>query len=271
MGGYAVFRRLVHLVGADLHLEGDAVLVHKGGVQGPVQVGLRHGDVVLEPARQGLPLGVDDAQGSVAVVHRVHDDADGDEVVDLADTHVVALHLAVGGIEMLGTAGELGVDAGLLHELPHAFHGGAQELEPLLLLPGYEAADALIFLRHEILEGQIFELAPQNADAEPMGERRVHLQRLLGLADLFLPGAVLQGVHIVQPVSQLDDDHSHVVGNGQKELGQVLILLLLLGDVLLLAGSGQLGDAIYQMGHLRGEPFGDLVHGDVLPVLHRIV
>ena len=105
VGGHAVFRGLVHLMGPDLDLEGDAVLVHEGGVQGPVQVGLGHGDVVLEPARQGLPLRVNDAQGGVAVVHRVHDDPDGDKVVDLADAHVVALHLAIGGIEMLRPAG----------------------------------------------------------------------------------------------------------------------------------------------------------------------
>ena len=155
VSGHAVFRGLVHLMGADLHLEGDAVLVHEGGVQRPVQVGLGHGDIVLEPARQGLPLGVDDAQSGVAVVHRVHDDADGDEVVYLADAGVVPLHLAVGGPEMLGAAGELGVDACLLHELLHALHGGAEELQPLLLLAGDQASDALVFLGHQVLEGQV--------------------------------------------------------------------------------------------------------------------
>ena len=33
VGGHAVFRSLVHLMGPDLDLEGDAVLVHEGGVQ----------------------------------------------------------------------------------------------------------------------------------------------------------------------------------------------------------------------------------------------
>ena len=75
----------------------------------------------------------------------------------------------------------------------------------------------------------------------------------------------------MEPVRELDDDHPHVVGNGQKELGQVLVLLLLLGDVLLLPGPGQLGDAVHQVGYLRGEPLGDIIDGDAFAVLHRVV
>ena len=75
----------------------------------------------------------------------------------------------------------------------------------------------------------------------------------------------------MQPVCELDDDHSHVVCNGQEELGQVFVLLLLLGDVFLLPGPGQLGHAVHQMGHLGGKALGYFVQRDVPAVLHRIV
>ena len=60
---------------------------------------------------------------------------------------------------MLGPAGKIGVDPRLLHELLHPLHGSAQELQSLLLLPGNQTPDALILLRHEILEGQVLQLA----------------------------------------------------------------------------------------------------------------
>ena len=50
VGGDTVFGDLVHLPGADLHLEGDAVVAHHGGVEGLVHIGLGGADIVLESA-----------------------------------------------------------------------------------------------------------------------------------------------------------------------------------------------------------------------------
>ena len=61
VGGHAVFRHLMHLPGADLHLKGQAVGSYDGGVEGLVAVGLLGADIVLEPARNGLVDIVDDA------------------------------------------------------------------------------------------------------------------------------------------------------------------------------------------------------------------
>ena len=54
VGGDAVLRGVVHLPGADLHLEGDALPADDGGVEGLVAVGLGGGDIVLEPAQHGV-------------------------------------------------------------------------------------------------------------------------------------------------------------------------------------------------------------------------
>ena len=50
VGGDTVFGDLVHLPGADLHLEGDAVVAHHGGVEGLVHIGLGGADIVLKAA-----------------------------------------------------------------------------------------------------------------------------------------------------------------------------------------------------------------------------
>ena len=55
----AVFRRLVHLPGADLHLKRNALRADDGRVERLVHVGLRSRDIVLEPAGNGVKEVVD--------------------------------------------------------------------------------------------------------------------------------------------------------------------------------------------------------------------
>lgn len=66
VGGDAVLGHAVHLPGADLHLQGQATRGDHRGVEALVAVGLGHGDVVLDPAGDGLPEGVDQAEDVVA-------------------------------------------------------------------------------------------------------------------------------------------------------------------------------------------------------------
>ena len=75
----------VHLLGADLHLEGLPVRTHHRGVQRLVEVGPRDGDEVLDAPGNRAPLVVDHAQRGVAVLHRVGDDAQRHQVVDLVE------------------------------------------------------------------------------------------------------------------------------------------------------------------------------------------
>ncbi len=59
-----VLRGLVHRVGADLDLDDLSLVPHHGGVQALVAVGLRHGDVVLEPPLDGHPELVHEARAA---------------------------------------------------------------------------------------------------------------------------------------------------------------------------------------------------------------
>ena len=77
----------------------------------------------------------------------------------------------------------------------------------------------------------------------------------------------MQGAHVVQAVGQLDQQHAHVVGDGEQELAQVFRLLGLLGDQVELF---QLGQALDQPADVRAEQAVDVGTGG-LGVLDRVV
>jgi hypothetical protein len=83
------------------------------GVQRLVEVELGHGDVVLEPPLHRLPRGVDGAQRGVAVLDRVDDDPDADQVEDVVELAALDDHLLVDAPQVLRAAGDLGLDAQL--------------------------------------------------------------------------------------------------------------------------------------------------------------
>ena len=57
---------------------------------------------------------VDDAEGRVAVAHVVDEQADGVDVVDLAELRALALHLLPDAVDVLRPALDVGLDAGRL-------------------------------------------------------------------------------------------------------------------------------------------------------------
>ena len=66
MRGDAFLGLLVHLVGADLHLERRSVFADDGRMQRLIAVRTRHRDEVFDPAGHRRPGLMDDPQGSVA-------------------------------------------------------------------------------------------------------------------------------------------------------------------------------------------------------------
>ena len=93
-----------------------------------------------------------------------------------------------------------------------------------------------------------------------MGDGRVDLHGLQRLLPLLGGGLVFHGAHVVQPVTDLDEDHPDVLGHGHEHLPQVLHLLLFLGGVL---HPGQLGHPFHQGGHRLAELLGHFFVGGV--------
>jgi hypothetical protein len=95
--GDALLGDAVHLVRANLDLEGLPDLRHHGGVQRLVHVRLRDGDEVLDAAGHRPPDRVHDPERAVAILHRIRQDPEGHVVVDLVDIDALAPDLAVDG------------------------------------------------------------------------------------------------------------------------------------------------------------------------------
>ena len=255
VGGNAVFGGLVHLLGADLDLEGDALRADDRGVQALVHIGLGRGDIVLEPPRNRLEHLMDVTQNVVAVGDRAHDDAEGIEIVELVDGLVLGLHLAVDGIDVLDAAGDRAGDADLLEPVGDHLLDGLHELLGLLLV-GVEIVHQLaVALGVQILQGAVLKLPLDLLHTEAVGQGGVNIHRLGGLGDLLGRGLILHRALVVQAVADLDQDHADVLGHRHEHLAQILHLLLLQRGEL---HAGQLGHALDQLGNGLAELLGNV-------------
>ena len=268
VGGDTVLRHLVHLVGADLHLEGDAVVAQHRGVKALVHIGLGGADIVLESAQNGLIHIVDDTQHIVAVRHFLHDDAEGKEVKDIVKTLVLGIHLAVNAVGVLGAAVDHRVGNAALFEAGsdltiHFLHEGLV-LRRVALKGG---DDFLIADGVEVLEAQILQLPLHLLHTKAMGDGGIDLHGLEGLLLLLGRSLILHGAHIVETVGDLHQDNADILAHGQQHLPQVLHLLLFLGGIM---DAGQLADALYQVRHRGGEHLRHLLMGSAC-VLDGIV
>ena len=118
-----------------------------------------------------------------------------------------------------------------------------------------------------IPERQVFELAAQLAHAQPMCQRSVDIQRLLGDLLLLFGLQVLQRPHIMKPVRQLDNHHANIGHHRQQHLANILgLVVLAIGKLDLV----QLGDALDNVRHLVAELHRDLRRGDIR-VLNRVM
>ena len=267
MGGDPVLGELVHLLGPDLDLQRLALGADHGRVQRLVHVGLRHRDEVLEAPGQRLPERVDDADRAVAVLDRADDHPHRGEVEDLVELAALLGHLRVDRVEVLGAAGDLGLDPDLLQLLGEELAGVVDVDLALVALLGDELLDLGVLARVQGREGEVLELPLDRVDPEPVGERRVDLQRLARLRHLLLLRQGAERAHVVEAVGQLDQDHPDVGGHRHHHLAVVLGLAL----VAALEGHpGQLGDAVDQLGDLLAELVADLVEAGA-GVLDRVV
>ena len=224
--GDAVLGGVVHLAGADLDLQRAPLGPDHRRVERLVHVELRHRHHVLEAAGERLPERVDDADGAVAVLDGVDDDAHRREVVDLVELAALAGHLRVDRVEVLGAAGDLGVDAERLELLGEVAAGLGDVALALLALLVDQALDLLVLARVQGGEREVLELPLDRVDAEAVRERRVDLEGLLGLLDLLLLGHRAERAHVVQAVGELDQDDPDVRGHRDHHLAVVLGLRL---------------------------------------------
>ena len=224
VGGDAVLGVLVHLAGADLHLERLPLRPDHRGVQRAVVVRLRLRDVVVELAGQRRPQVVHDAERRVARLHVVDDDAHRADVVERLDARLLAAHLAPDAEDVLGPAAHVGPDPRrgelALERRDHVLDV-ALAVEPALV---DQLRDLPVGLRLDRAERQVLELPLELPDAEPVRERRVEVEHLArGLAPQRLVRRH-EPAERREPLGELEDHDPDVLDHREQHLAEVLRL-----------------------------------------------
>ncbi len=256
VGGDALLGPAVHLPRADLHLDRLALRPDHRRVQRLVEVELGHGDVVLEPALDRLPRGVDRPQRRVAVLHRLDDDPHAHQVEDVVELAALHDHLLVDRVEVLRPPGDLGGDAQLGQALAHLLEHLGEVDVALGRADRRHVVDLGVPLGVQGGEGQILELGLHVLHAEAVGQRGVDVEGLAGDAVLLPRRHRRDGAHVVEAVRELDDQDPQVAGHGHQHLAHGGGLLGLAGVEL---DPLELGDAVDDGGDVDPERALDLV------------
>jgi hypothetical protein len=116
-------------------------------------------------------------------------------------------------------------------------------------------------------EREVLELPLHRVDAEPVRDRRVDLEGLLGLLDLLLLRHGADRAHVVQAIGELDEDDPDVRGHRDHHLAVVLGLRLVAARE---RDAGELRDAVDERRDLVAEALADLLERGAR-VLDRVV
>src|SRR5262245_28930204 len=99
-------------------------------------------------------------------------------------------------------------------------------------------------VRVELPERQILQLLAKPVHAHTASKRRVDVECLLGDAPAAVDRHVMQRAHIVQPVRELNEKHTNVVGDREEKLAEVLSLFRFAGDEVELLEFGETLDQV---------------------------
>src|SRR5579883_1482875 len=216
--GDALFRDAVHLFCSNLNLEGHAARSNNRCMQRLVKIGPRHRDEILDAARHRMPFVVNHTECRVAVFHRVGNDANGDNVVDLIERDLLAFEFQVDRIGALHAAFDARRDVlarqPLLDLALHLF-------QPVLifLTLGFDFANKVGGrFRMQSLEREVFQLAANLAHSKTMRDRRIDIDRLLRNRLLALARQGCDRAQVMQTVGKFDDDHADIGGHREQHL-----------------------------------------------------
>ena len=208
-----------------------------------------------------------DAQSAVAVLHRIHQHANGQQVINFIQLLMIPHHLFIDAVEILGTALNLTLDADSVQLLSQGLHGIVDHVLPFFPFRLDLFHQIVIQFRVTITKGHVLQFPFNGIDTQPVGQRRVDFQGLLGDGLLLMNRHVFHGPHIVESVRQLDDNYTDILSHGQEHLTIVFNLTFFLGNIFDFA---QLGHSVNQHGHLRPKHFLQLLKSGIR-ILHHIV
>ncbi len=226
MSGNALFRRAMHVFGANLQLQPLALRPYHGGVERLVHIRLGERDVILEPAWDRFPQGVNDAQAGVTVRNRIGNHSDGQDIVDIFNGGLLPLHFLVNTVEIFRPPHKMALDVHFVQGVFNQRLGPSNQALSRLLSVHELFRQLRIHTRIDIPKGEIFELGFQPGNAKAIGEGGVNIQGFLANPALLVFGQVFQRAQVVQPVGKFDENHANVFGHGQNHLAKAFGLVL---------------------------------------------
>ena len=208
------------------------------------------------------------AQHGIAVLHRIHQHANGDQIKNLLKRLVLEHHLAVYAVKMLRPAVDFVVNVHLLELVAQGVDHRADVFLALGALHADLDNQVLISLWIEIAQAQILKLLLDFIYAKTMRQRRVNVERLLCDSLLALRRLRFQGAHVVRSVRQFDEHDADILAHRQDHLTDGFGLLLHAGGKI---QPFQFGHAIDEQRNLLPEFLLDDLDRHIVAILHRIV
>ena len=240
VGRNPVFSDLVHFLGPNLKFDWALWSVNRG-MNGLVTIGLGIGNIVLETTWHRSPEFMNIAQHGIDIAWRIHDAADGNQIIELIKTLFLIVHLAVDGIDMLGPSIDLTDQIALCRIVTNLVHYLLDQVFPLLALLSHQVGNLVKLDLIQIAKGHIFQFPLDGGNPQTVGQGSIDFHSFPGNPLLLVLAQVLESPHIVKPVGQFNQDDPHVLGHGNQHFPVVFSQLLLVGLVLHLT---QLGDPV---------------------------
>ena len=240
----------MHIDSANLHFDRAAMRTDHGGVETLIHVELRHRYEVFEASRHRAPLGVHHPEHRIAIADVLYQDAHSDEIVDVREVASSNNHFLVNRVIVLGSACHGGLHLAALQVCINKIHDRREVLISRRRTLTDQMNDLLEHLGIQGRESEILKLPLDRIHAEAVCQRRVDLQCLSRLLLLLLFRHVPNSAHVVQAITELDDQDANIPRHGNNHLAHGLRRTrFTVGDLV------QLGDAIDQGGDLFTKVF----------------
>ena len=260
MRSNAAFGQLVHLVRADLHLDGCAKRAEQRGMQRLIAVRLGNGDVVLEFAGKRFVQAMQYAEREIARGNILDQDAKTVDIQHLREGQRFGLHLLVDAIQVFLASAHFGLDVVFVQTLADRFQYLAYHFAPIAACHLERFRQHRVAVRIQILETEVFQLLIQRVQAQTIGDGRIDVHRFAGDALALFFGNGIERAHIVQAIGEFDQNDAHISRHRHQHLAEVFRLRVRQRVELELV---QFAQAIHQFGHGLAELLGDLFDADV--------
>ena len=228
MSRHTTFGHLIHAFGTYLHLDPFLFGTYDGDVQTLVSVGLRHAEPVTKALRIRLIHRRHDGEGLPAL-HlllldgAVEDDAYGEEVIDALEGALLLLHLLPDGVYGLCASLDMEIQSGLLQALLNRFYEALYVSIATGLSLVKFILDVVIGIVLGIFQRQVLQLRLQAIESQLMCQRSIERHTLFAhLAAQLVLLAVAYLTHQIQAVGNHDEDYTHILSQGEKQVAEIL-------------------------------------------------